>query len=160
VLLITREWVRRLLYHLIWLLISGEMYYVPFAAHPNPWVPIGDFWSLLHHPRVCFQFLTVYVTPHYYLVVEGELYMYKPGFTKLEEGCKMIHAIQQIVSDLCLLPVPVTVTTSLPDTNRKSLHNITISLVLTTLVISPRNSTWITRPLSSWGVLGHKTKAT
>ena len=72
------------------------------------------------------------MTPHYNLVVEGELYTYKPGFTKLEEGCKMIHAIQQIVSDLCLLPVPVTVTTSLPDMNRKSLHNITISLVLTT----------------------------
>ena len=50
------------------------------------------------------------------------MYACKLCFAKLEKGCKTIHAVQQIVSDLrgtlSLPPVAVSVTTEFPDAEK------------------------------------------
>jgi len=53
----------------LWLLISGEMYCVLFAAHPCPQVSIEGFWSLLHCPT---NLLPIFWQSTGPIVVEGE----------------------------------------------------------------------------------------
>ena len=85
--------------------------WVPFATLPCPRVPIEGFWSLFCRPM---SLLPIFWQSTWDHRCGG-------GCAKLDKGCKSVHAIQKIVSDLSLLAACFyEITTAFPDIEKPS----------------------------------------